>query len=147
MLKFDANQQTNKQTDQQTNKPTDRAKTICPQVYTRGHKKLEEINNKVSKVLTKEEFSFIRKIIKETVEQIKEKLFATVLHRIEILEGNVFEQKRDIEKLQNKVLEKNKQIEELRSKNEMLQDEKALPPFIMNSKTIRSSTVDGTTSE
>ena len=88
-------------------------------------KKLEEINNKLSKVLTKEDSSFIREIVKETVEQIKEKLLGTVLRRLEILEGSVFEQKRDIEKLQNDVLEKNKQIEELKSKNEMLHTEKS----------------------
>ncbi|KAH3741888.1 hypothetical protein DPMN_048618 [Dreissena polymorpha] len=89
-------------------------KTLPLIVTNRKTDKLE-INNKLSKVLRKKVCSFIREIVQEIVEQIKEKLLGTVLRRLEILEGSVFEQKRDLENFQNDVLEKNKQIEELKS--------------------------------
>ncbi|KAH3884618.1 hypothetical protein DPMN_008601 [Dreissena polymorpha] len=60
-------------------------------------KRLDDISNKLSHVLTKEDSSFIKDIIKETVEQLKDQLLGNVIRRIEILESDAFEQKREIE--------------------------------------------------
>ena len=64
-------------------------------------------------------------MIKETVEQLKEKLLVNVLRRIEILESDCFEQKREIEILKNENLAKTKQIEELQQQNLNLEHIKA----------------------
>ncbi|KAH3891771.1 hypothetical protein DPMN_015879 [Dreissena polymorpha] len=76
-------------------------------------KRLDEISGKLSRVLTKDDSTFIKEMIKETVEQLKEKLLGNVLRRIEILESDSFEPKREIEMLKNENLTKTKQIEEL----------------------------------
>ncbi|KAH3792269.1 hypothetical protein DPMN_145760 [Dreissena polymorpha] len=62
-------------------------------------KRLEEISNKLSNVLTKDDSTFIKEIISETVEQLKDNLLGNVIRRIEILESDVFDQKREIEML------------------------------------------------
>ncbi|KAH3873018.1 hypothetical protein DPMN_036243 [Dreissena polymorpha] len=56
-------------------------------------KRLDDISSKLSHVLTKEDSSFIKDIIKETVEQLKDQLLGNVIRRIEILESDAFEQK------------------------------------------------------
>ncbi|KAH3724637.1 hypothetical protein DPMN_050459 [Dreissena polymorpha] len=83
-------------------------------------KRLEEISSKLSNVLTKDDSIFIKDIIKETVEQLKEKLLGNVIRRIEILENDVFEQKREIEQLKKESESKSKQIEDLKSQNAAL---------------------------
>ncbi|KAH3855846.1 hypothetical protein DPMN_098416 [Dreissena polymorpha] len=62
-------------------------------------KRLDEICNKLSHVLTKDDSAFIKDIIKETVEQLKDKLLGNLIRRIEILESDVFEHKREIDLL------------------------------------------------
>ncbi|KAH3810300.1 hypothetical protein DPMN_138690, partial [Dreissena polymorpha] len=70
--------------------------------------------------------AFIKEIIKETFEQLKDKLLGNVIRRIEILESDVFEHKREIDLLkQESAAKKNKQIEELKTENEALQRTKA----------------------
>ncbi|KAH3771145.1 hypothetical protein DPMN_172447 [Dreissena polymorpha] len=84
-------------------------------------KRLDEICNKLSHVLTKDDSAFIKDIIKETVEQLKDKLLGNVIRRIEILESDVFEHKREIDLLKQESAAKNKQIEVLKTENETLQ--------------------------
>ncbi|KAH3746494.1 hypothetical protein DPMN_180902 [Dreissena polymorpha] len=74
---------------------------------------LDEISAKLSKVLTKDDTPFIRDIIKETVEQLKEKLLGSVLKRLEILEGTVLEQKSYIESFETEIKSKDTPIEKL----------------------------------
>ncbi|KAH3737618.1 hypothetical protein DPMN_044211 [Dreissena polymorpha] len=69
-------------------------------------KRLEEISNKLSNVLTKDDSTFIKDIIKETVEQLKEKLLGNVIRRIEILENDVFEQNEKLSSLKRKANQK-----------------------------------------
>ncbi|XP_052252442.1 uncharacterized protein LOC127859072 [Dreissena polymorpha] len=64
-------------------------------------------------------------MIKETVEQLKEKLLGNVIRRIEILESDVFEQKREIELLKQENATKTKQIEDLKQQNSNLENKKA----------------------
>ena len=122
-----SNSKTNAKSKKKTSKPdTKKQKTI--ETYTEmvprengSHsenvikKQLDEISAKLSKVLTKDDTSFIKDIIKETVEQLKEKLLGSVLKRLEILEGTVFEQKSDIEFLKTEIQSKDTQIEKLKS--------------------------------
>ncbi|KAH3778259.1 hypothetical protein DPMN_179714 [Dreissena polymorpha] len=86
-------------------------------------KRLEEISSKLSNVLTKDGSIFIKVIIKETVEQLKEKLLGNVIRRIEILENDVFEQKRENEQLKKESESKSKQFEDLqKSQNAALEN-------------------------
>ncbi|KAH3771812.1 hypothetical protein DPMN_173141 [Dreissena polymorpha] len=80
-------------------------------------RRLDDISNKLSHVLTKEDSSFIKHIIKETVEQLKEKLLGNVIRRIEILESDAFEYKREIETLKNENASKSKIIDDLKTQN------------------------------
>ena len=88
-------------------------------------KRLEEISNKLSNVLTKDDSTFIKEIIRETVEQLKDNLLGNVIRRIEILESDVFDQKREIEMLKKENETKSKLIEQLKSQNASLEHKKA----------------------
>ena len=50
---------------------------------------LRNINKKLNNVLTKDDTNFIKQIIQETVNEIKETLLASVLHRVETVEGEL----------------------------------------------------------
>ena len=50
---------------------------------------LRKINDKLNNVLTKDDTSFIRTIIKYTVNELKETLLASVIHKIEKVEGEL----------------------------------------------------------
>ncbi|KAH3796769.1 hypothetical protein DPMN_150340 [Dreissena polymorpha] len=71
-------------------------------------KRLDDISSKLPHVLTEDDSSFIKDIIKETEEQLKEKLLGNVIRRIEILESDALEHKREIEVLKNEMLRKAK---------------------------------------
>ncbi|KAH3748759.1 hypothetical protein DPMN_183210 [Dreissena polymorpha] len=87
-------------------------------------KRLDDISSKLSHVLTKEDSSVIKDIIKETVEQLKDQLLGNVIRRIEILESYAFEQKREIELLKNENASKSKIIEGLKIQNAALEQNK-----------------------
>ncbi|KAH3885804.1 hypothetical protein DPMN_009802 [Dreissena polymorpha] len=88
-------------------------------------KRLDEISQKLSNVLTKDDSLFIKEIIRETVEQLKDKLLGNVIHRIEILESDCFEQTREIELLKKESSIKSKLIEDLKSQNAILEHKKS----------------------
>lgn len=50
---------------------------------------LRNINQKLNNVLTKDDTNFIKQIIQETVSELKETLLASVLHRVETVEGEL----------------------------------------------------------
>ncbi|KAH3825570.1 hypothetical protein DPMN_127450 [Dreissena polymorpha] len=62
-------------------------------------KRLKEISSKLSDLNHKD-------IIRETVEELKEKLLGSVMKRIEIIEGNMFEQAKEVESLKHQIEEK-----------------------------------------
>ncbi|KAH3857654.1 hypothetical protein DPMN_100265 [Dreissena polymorpha] len=81
-------------------------------------KRLDEISTKLSNVLTKGDTDIIRNIIKETLEELKEKLLASVLKQLEIIESNMFDQAKELASLKEKMNEQTKEIEILKNCNE-----------------------------
>ena len=79
-------------------------------------KKIEEINAKLSDMLTKKDKGFIKSILADTLEELKDKIIGSVLLRVEKLEGDVHETIIGQSKLK-------KEIEECKTKNTALQDE------------------------
>jgi len=56
--------------------------------------------------LTKNDTSFLKQIIKDTIIELKEDEFKPLMHRIEILEGDVMDQAKEIETLKKKMTKK-----------------------------------------
>ncbi|KAH3863631.1 hypothetical protein DPMN_026619 [Dreissena polymorpha] len=61
--------------------------------------RLDEISLKLSTVLTKDDISVIRTIIRETIDELNDKLSSCVIKRLEIIESNVFDQSKEIDTL------------------------------------------------
>ena len=92
-------------------------------------KQLEEINKKLSNVLRKDD-GFLRDLIKDMFQQMKEEFLGAVYKRIEILEGKLFEKDQDndtllksIDVLKQRIKEKNLKIEEQKAENKKLSDQ------------------------
>ena len=79
-------------------------------------KHLEDINAKLSNVLTKSDTSILKNLIKDTLEEVKDKFLGSLIKRLEILEGNLFDQTKEIETLQKLVKTKNNEIDILKQK-------------------------------
>ena len=73
-------------------------------------------------MLTKNDTSFLKQIIKETISELKEDLFKPLMHRIEILESNVMDQAKEIETLKKEMTKKDSTIEHLNADNKRLAD-------------------------
>ena len=56
--------------------------------------------------MTKNDTSFLKQIIKDTIIELKEDEFKPLMHRIEILEGDVMDQAKEIETLKKKMTKK-----------------------------------------
>ena len=52
-------------------------------------KKIDEINLKLNNILTKDDTGFIKTMIKETLDEMKEKIISSVMLRVEKLEGEM----------------------------------------------------------
>ena len=85
--------------------------------------KLEEISQKLSNVLTKTDKSFIREILCETLEEMKESILESVVHRIEILEGEMHQQAVKYDKLREETDKRKKENEDLKQWNDHLRRE------------------------
>ena len=97
--------------------------------YAGVSKQLEEINKKLSNVLQKDD-GFLRDLIKEMFQQMKDEFLRSVYKRIEILEGRLFEKDQDNDKLlgsidllKKQIEEKNTKIEEQNVENQKLRDQ------------------------
>jgi exosome complex exonuclease DIS3/RRP44 len=86
------------------------------QSQTSIEKRLKEISSKLSNVLTKDDSALIKNIIRETLDELKEKLLSSVIKRIEIIEGNMFDQAKEVESLKQQLETKNNEIESLKQK-------------------------------
>ncbi|KAH3698718.1 hypothetical protein DPMN_086265 [Dreissena polymorpha] len=65
-------------------------------------KELAEINNKLSNMLTKND-SGLKSMMRELVNEMKDELFKSVIHKIETLESSVFEKQQEDDKFANEV--------------------------------------------
>ena len=78
---------------------------------------LAKINDKLSKVLTKDDHSFLKNIIKETILELKENFLESVTNRIEKLEGEIHEIAIENKKLKSEITtlkeSQNNSIEEI----------------------------------
>ncbi|KAH3837369.1 hypothetical protein DPMN_110756 [Dreissena polymorpha] len=70
-------------------------KTTTEQIETPIEKRLDEMSAKLSNMLTKNDTSLIKTIIKDTLEEIKEKFLRSVLRKLEVIVGSVFESKNE----------------------------------------------------
>ena len=103
-------------------------------------KQLKEINKKLSNVLRKDD-GFLRDLIKDMFQQMKEEFLGSVYKRIEILEGKLFEKDQDndtllksIDVLKQRIEEKNLKIEEQKAENKKLSDQIESVNLDMSSK-------------
>lgn len=83
-------------------------------------KKLDELDAKLSNVLSKNDKTFIREIIKDTILEMKEQLLSSISRRLEILESDVHDRDIETNKLKNALMEKEKEIEKLKEHNNEL---------------------------
>ena len=65
--------------------------------------KIDQINDKLNDILTKDVTTFIKKIIIESLEEMKEKILGTVIKRIEIVESELHEKANEIDKMKVEV--------------------------------------------
>ncbi|KAH3772919.1 hypothetical protein DPMN_174266 [Dreissena polymorpha] len=86
-------------------------KTVTEHTETLIGKRLDEISSKLTNVLTKNDTFLIKTIIKETLEEIKEKFLGSVLKKLEILESSVFETKNEIDSLHKIIKEQKSEID------------------------------------
>ncbi|KAH3698287.1 hypothetical protein DPMN_085806 [Dreissena polymorpha] len=63
---------------------------------------MAEINKKLSNMLTKND-SGLKNMMRELIEEMKDELLKSVIHKIETLEGTIFEKQQGNEKLANDV--------------------------------------------
>lgn len=108
-------------------KKTKKAKTMSENSSTENSSsietKLEEINNKLAEVLTKKDRSFIRDMIKDTVDEIKEQILGTVNRRLDALENDVHVNAVDNERLRSEIKKQAKINDSLQSENINLKNE------------------------
>ena len=90
------------------------SKTTTEHTETPLEKRLDEISAKLSHMLTKNDTSFIKTIIKDTLEEIKEKFLGSVLKKLEVMEGSVFESKNEIDALKRTIKEQRSEIDALK---------------------------------
>ena len=104
--------QEEKATKTQRNKPKKKLKTTDMAL----EQKIEEINTKLSEMLTRKDKSFIKQILVDTLDEMKDKIIGSVMHRVEQLEGEIH----DISIQQTK---QNEKIEKITEENETLKME------------------------
>ena len=92
-------------------------------------RQLKEINNKLSNVITKDD-GFLRGLIKEMFQQMKDEFLNSVHKRIDILEGKLFEKdeendklKKNISDLKKDIADKQDEIDERKAENIKLKEE------------------------
>lgn len=84
--------------------------------------KLDEINAKLSNVLTKSDRVFIKDLIKDTVNEMKDQILASVSKRLDILEGEVHIKSVENEAIKTELKSKENEILELKQKTVNLRD-------------------------
>ena len=85
-------------------------------------KELKQINSKLSNVISKDDV-YLKEIIRDTFQLMKDEFLKSVSHRIDILEGKLFEKEEENDKLKNKIKDLNKSLEEQKAENNLLRKE------------------------
>ena len=86
------------------------------------NKQLADINMKLSNVITRDD-GFLRGLIREIFQQMKDEFLNSVSHRIELLEGTIFEKNEENDKLKEEIEKLNTNLENQKTENEKLVDE------------------------
>lgn len=86
------------------------------------NKQLSEINKKLSNVVTKDD-GFLRELIRDIFQQMKDEFLKSVSHRIDILEGKLFEKDQENENLKKEIHDLNQSLDQQKSENEKLVDQ------------------------
>ena len=80
---------------------------------------LKEINKKMENVLTKND-TFLKDMIKTTLDQMKDDLLKSVFHRIELLEVKLFEKEKENDLLKSKLTDLEKNMKTQKDENEKM---------------------------
>ena len=83
-------------------------------------RKLDEINQKLKNILTKDDSLFIKQIIRSTLEEMKEQLLSSVIKRVETIEGELHEKCIETEMIKQELQFRDKKISELVEENNNL---------------------------
>ena len=113
------NKQTKKEKQQEKKKAKMMTEAINESVNTEKDSmsaKIDQINSKLNNMLTKDDTSFIKLIITETLEEMREKIIGTVVKRVEIIESELHEKADENDKLK-------KEIEQCKSQNILLEQQ------------------------
>ena len=81
---------------------------------------IAEINKKLSSVLTRDDHTFLKNIVKETILELKDTILSSVINRLEIVEGEIHEKALENTELKNEVEKLTKVIEEKEKETETL---------------------------
>lgn len=84
--------------------------------------KIEEINKKLCEMLTKKDKQFIKEILVDTLEEMKEKIIGSVMQKVDKLEGEVHDIAIEQEKQKKEMKKLSDKNEELEGKNKTLID-------------------------
>ena len=90
---------------------------------------LKAINEKLSHVLTKNDSTFIKEMIKETILELKESILAPVIKQVEVLESTLFNTNDENDKLKKEIQTLKKEIED---KDKTLNTEKQKTASVIN---------------
>ena len=86
------------------------------------NRQLSDINKKLSNVITRDD-GFLRGLIREIFQQMKDEFLNSVTHRIELLEGTIFEKNQENDNLKKEINNLNKDLENQKAENEKLVDQ------------------------
>ena len=84
-------------------------------------KQLKDINDKLSQVITKNDTSFLKEIIKDTILDLKNSILAPVIKQIETLEASLFEKSLENDNLKKDIVSLKSSVEEKEIKINTLQ--------------------------
>ena len=83
------------------------------------NRQLADINKKLSNVITRDD-GFLRGLIREIFHEMKDELLNSVSHRIELLEGTIFDNNEENDKLKTEIKHLNEELENQKAENEKL---------------------------
>ena len=85
-------------------------------------RKLDDINKRLSKMLTKDDSNFITEIIRNTIEGMKDKLLGSVIKRLDALECQIHDKNIETDSLKKTLEEKDEVIRGLKEENIFLKE-------------------------